>query len=86
MTPWRCGSRTALSRVSPTNWAASVNVIKLATELLSAQPEDAAVNQRLLDKLLRNVDMLDQLALELQDNRAVERRRAGCGARNTAVY
>ena len=45
----------------------SVNVIKLATELLSAQPEDAAVNQRLLDKLLRNVDMLDQLALELQD-------------------
>ena len=45
----------------------SVNVIKLATELLSAQPEDAAVNQRLLDKLLRNVDMLDQLALELLD-------------------
>ncbi|MXV91945.1 MAG: PAS domain-containing sensor histidine kinase [Chloroflexi bacterium] len=44
-----------------------VTVIKLAGELLSAQPEDAAVNQRLLDKLLRNVDMLDQLALELLD-------------------
>ena len=44
-----------------------VSVIKLAGELLSAQPEDAAVNQRLLDKLLRNVDMLDQLALELLD-------------------
>ena len=42
-------------------------VIKLASELLSGQPEDAAVNQRLLDKLLRNVDVLDQLALELLD-------------------
>ncbi len=44
-----------------------VSVIKLAGELLNAQPEDAAVNQRLLDKLLHNVDMLDQLALELLD-------------------
>lgn len=44
-----------------------VGVIKLASELLSGQPEDAAVNQRLLDKLLRNVDALDQLALELLD-------------------
>ncbi|MCY4145245.1 MAG: PAS domain-containing protein, partial [Chloroflexi bacterium] len=44
-----------------------VSVIKLAGELLSAQPEDTAVNQRLLDKLLRNVDMLDQLALALLD-------------------
>ena len=44
-----------------------VGVIKLAGELLSAQPEDADVNQRLLDKLLRNVDVLDQLALELVD-------------------
>ena len=43
------------------------SVIKLASELLSAQPEDAAINQRLLDKLLRNVDILDQLALELLD-------------------
>ena len=42
-------------------------IIKLASELLSGQPEDAAVNQRLLDKLLRNVDVLDQLALELLD-------------------
>ena len=44
-----------------------VSSIKLASELLNAQPEDAAVNQRLLDKLLQNVDMLDQLALELLD-------------------
>ena len=44
-----------------------VSVIKLATELLSGQPEDSAVNQRLLDKLLNNVDVLDQLALELLD-------------------
>ena len=42
-------------------------VIKLASELLSGQPEDAAINQRLLDKMLRNVDVLDQLALELLD-------------------
>ena len=44
-----------------------VSVIKLASELLNAQPEDSAVNQRLLDKLLSNVDQLDQLALELLD-------------------
>ncbi|MCE2472561.1 MAG: PAS domain-containing sensor histidine kinase [Anaerolineae bacterium] len=44
-----------------------VNVIKLAAELLSGQPEDSAVNQRLLEKLLNNVDILDQLALELRD-------------------
>ena len=44
-----------------------VGIIKLAGELLSAQPEDAAVNRMLLDKLLRNVDVLDQLALELVD-------------------
>ena len=42
-------------------------VIKLAGELMSAEPEDAAVNQRLLVKLLQNVDILDQLALELLD-------------------
>ena len=44
-----------------------VSVIKLAAELLSGQPEDSAVNQRLLEKLLNNVDILDQLALELHD-------------------
>jgi len=42
-------------------------IIKLASELLSGQPEDAAINQRLLEKMLRNVDVLDQLALELLD-------------------
>ncbi len=44
-----------------------VSVIRLAAELLSGQPEDSAVNQRLLEKLLNNVDILDQLALELHD-------------------
>ena len=44
-----------------------ISVIKLAGELLSGQPEDLAVNQRLLQKLLQNVDILDQLALELLD-------------------
>lgn len=44
-----------------------LGVIRLAGELLSGQPEDADVNQLLLDKLLRNVDILDQLALELLD-------------------
>lgn len=43
------------------------SVIRLATELLSGQPEDAAVNQRLLEKLLGNVDALDRLGLELLD-------------------
>ena len=47
--------------------ARPVSVIKLASELLSGQPEDAAVNERLLEKLLRNVDLLDQLSLELLD-------------------
>lgn len=51
-----------------------LGVIRLASELLSGQPEDAAVNQMLLDKLLRNVDILDQLALELLD---ISRMQAG---------
>ena len=44
-----------------------VSVVKLAGELLSGQPEDASLNQALLGKLLQNVDVLDQLALELLD-------------------
>ncbi len=44
-----------------------ISVIRLASELLSGQPEDSAINQRLLEKLLQNVDILDQLALELLD-------------------
>lgn len=51
-----------------------LGVIRLAGELLSGQPEDADVNQLLLDKLLRNVDILDQLALELLD---ISRMQAG---------
>ncbi len=44
-----------------------VSVIRLASELLSGQPEDSEVNRRLLEKLVQNVDALDQLALELLD-------------------
>ncbi len=44
-----------------------MSLIKLAGELLGAKPEDAAVNRQLLNKLLFNVDMLDQLVLELLD-------------------
>jgi len=44
-----------------------MSVIKLAGELLNAKPEDAAVNRQLLNKLLFNVDLLDQLVLELLD-------------------
>ena len=44
-----------------------ISVIRLASELLSGKPEDSLVNQRLLEKLLQNVDVLDQLALELLD-------------------
>ncbi len=44
-----------------------MTVIKLASELLSAAPEDAPVNRRMLDKLVNNVDILDRLVLELLD-------------------
>ncbi len=44
-----------------------MSIIKLAGELLNAKPEDAAVNRQLLNKLLFNVDLLDQLLLELLD-------------------
>ena len=44
-----------------------ISVIKLAGELLNAEPEDAAINRQLLNKLLVNVDLLDQLVLELLD-------------------
>lgn len=44
-----------------------MSIIKLAGELLNARPEDAAINRQLLNKLLFNVDLLDQLVLELLD-------------------
>lgn len=44
-----------------------MSIVKLAGELLNARPEDAAVNRQLLNKLLFNVDLLDQLVLELLD-------------------
>lgn len=44
-----------------------MTIIKLASELLSAQPEDAPVNRNMLEKLVNNVDILDRLVLELLD-------------------
>ena len=44
-----------------------MTVIKLASELLSAAPEDAPVNRKMLEKLVNNVDVLDRLVLELLD-------------------
>jgi two-component system, OmpR family, sensor histidine kinase ResE len=44
-----------------------MTVIKLAGELLSAQPEDAPANRKMLEKLVNNVDVLDRLVLELLD-------------------
>ncbi len=44
-----------------------MTVIKLASELLSAAPEDAPVNRKMLEKLVSNVDVLDRLVLELLD-------------------
>lgn len=44
-----------------------MSVIKLAGELLNARPEDATINRQLLNKLLFNVDLLDQLVLEMLD-------------------
>jgi len=44
-----------------------MTVIKLASELLSAAPEDAPVNRKMLEKLVNNVDILDRLVLELLD-------------------
>lgn len=44
-----------------------MTIIKLASELLSAQPEDAPANRTMLEKLVNNVDILDRLVLELLD-------------------
>lgn len=44
-----------------------MTIIKLAGELLSAQPEDAPANRNMLEKLVNNVDILDRLVLELLD-------------------
>jgi len=42
-------------------------VLKLGAELLSAQPEDSAVNERLLKKMLQNVDAVARISRELAD-------------------
>ncbi len=42
-------------------------VIKTAAELLASQPEDQPANRRFLEKLGRNVDILDRMVVELLD-------------------
>lgn len=44
-----------------------MTVIKLASDVLNGAPEDAPVNRRILEKLVRNIDILDRLVLELLD-------------------
>ena len=51
---------------------APISIIKLAGELLDGEPEDAAFNRILLQKLLANVDLLDQLLVELLDVAALK--------------
>lgn len=46
---------------------APISIMKLAGELLAGEPEDAAFNRLLLQKLLANVELLDRLLLELLD-------------------
>lgn len=44
-----------------------MTVIKGASELLASLPEDQPINQKLLDTLSRNVDILDRMVVELLD-------------------
>jgi two-component system sensor histidine kinase ResE len=44
-----------------------MTVIKLASELLNAAPEDMPANRKMLQRLVHNVDILDRLVLELLD-------------------
>ena len=44
-----------------------MTVIKMAGEVLSGQKADEPVNERILDTLTRNVDILDRMVIELLD-------------------
>ena len=46
---------------------APLSLMKLAGDLLNGEPDDAAFNRHLLQKLLANVELLDRLLLELLD-------------------
>lgn len=42
-----------------------LNVMRMASEMLNAQPEDAPANRRMLEMLTRNIDILDRMVREL---------------------
>lgn len=44
-----------------------MNVLRIASEILLSQPDDAPVNRKMLEKLSRNVDVLDRMIIELLD-------------------
>jgi signal transduction histidine kinase len=44
-----------------------MNVMRIASEILLGQPEDAPANRKMLEKLSRNIDILDRMVLELLD-------------------
>jgi signal transduction histidine kinase len=44
-----------------------MNVLRIASEVLLSQPDDAPVNRKMLEKLSRNVDLLDRMIIELLD-------------------
>lgn len=58
--------RTILSHLSH-ELNTPMNVMRMATEMLRAQPEDAPANRRMLEMLSRNIDILDRMVRELLD-------------------
>lgn len=44
-----------------------MNVMRIASEILLSQPEDAPANRKMLEKLSRNIDILDRMVIELLD-------------------
>ena len=44
-----------------------MNVLRIASEVLLSAPDDAPVNRKMLEKLSRNVDVLDRMIIELLD-------------------
>jgi signal transduction histidine kinase len=44
-----------------------MNVMRIASEILLSQPEDAPPNRKMLDKLSKNIDVLDRMIIELLD-------------------
>jgi two-component system sensor histidine kinase ResE len=44
-----------------------MNVMRIASEILLSQPEDAPANRKMLEKISRNIDVLDRMIIELLD-------------------